>query len=63
MHPTWTKPDIPIWMDQMNCMSNSTNFLTCLNVELWGESSSNHYANVLLTCIESGESANTSKVT
>ena len=55
----WTEPDIPIWMDQVNCMSNSTNFLSCLNGELWGETSCYHYGNVLLTCYESGESMKT----
>ena len=59
MQNKWTDTDIPVWKDQVNCMSNSTNFVSCLNGELWGEGSCNYHENVLLTCYKSGESLKT----
>ena len=48
----WSESEIPFWMDDVQCDSASTNFLSC-------SSTSNHNCahneNVLLTCFASGK--------
>ena len=48
----WSKPEIPFWIDQVNCASDSTNFLTCTN-NGWGVENCDHSKNVFLSCFES----------
>lgn len=48
-HPGFSEPEIPIWMDAVDCDSDSTNFLECAH-EGWGEEDCGHSEDVLLTC-------------
>ena len=42
-------PSGPTWMDNVNCASSTTNFLTCSH-RGWGTENCEHYEDVLLTC-------------
>ena len=42
-------PDIPIYMDDVNCDSSTQKFLKCSNLG-WGEHNCGHSEDVLLTC-------------
>ena len=53
MRDKWSGAEIPIWMDNVECESNSTNFLSCEN-NGFGNHNCGHDENVLLTCFESG---------
>ena len=53
MSDKWSESEIPIWMDNVNCVSNSTNFLLC-ETNGFGINDCDHSENVLLTCFESG---------
>ena len=48
----WSKPEIPFWIDQVNCASDSTNFLTCTKND-WGVENCDHSKNVFLSCFKS----------
>ena len=39
----------PTWLDDIDCASNTTNFLSCSNAG-WGEENCSHSEDVLLTC-------------
>ena len=39
----------PTWMDDVNCASSTTNFLTCSHPG-WGEENCEHTEDILLTC-------------
>ena len=54
MRDKWSEAEIPILMDNVNCASNSTNFLSCAN-NGFGNHNCGHDENVLLTCFESGK--------
>ena len=54
MSDKWSHSEIPIWLDDVSCPSNSTNFLSCQN-NGFGIHDCGHSENVLLTCIESGK--------
>ena len=47
--PGFTESDVPIWMDDVNCDSNVTDFLQCKQSG-WGEENCGHNEDVLLTC-------------
>ena len=53
MSDKWSESEIPIWMDNVNCVSNSTNFLLC-ETNGFGINDCDHSENVLLTCFGSG---------
>ena len=55
MRDKWSETEIPILMDNVNCASNSTNFLSCEN-NGFGIHNCGHNENVLLSCFESGKS-------
>ena len=38
-----------IWMDDVNCASSTTNFLTCSH-HGWGEENCSHDEDIILTC-------------
>ena len=40
---------VPIWMDEVNCDSNSTNFMQCEH-RGWGVENCYHTEDILLTC-------------
>ena len=42
-------PDGPIWMDETDCATSTTNFLSCSHAG-WGEQNCGHGEDVLLTC-------------
>ena len=46
---TTTGPEGPIWMDDVDCATSTTNFLTCSQLG-WGEGNCGHNEDVLLTC-------------
>ena len=47
----WSEPEIPFWMDNVECESASTNFLSCTS----SVENCDHSENVLLACYPSGE--------
>ena len=52
----WTDNEIPILMDEVECASSSTNFLSC-TTRGWGVEDCDYGGydgNVLLTCTDSG---------
>ena len=40
---------VPIWMDEVDCDSSSTNFLEC-DHDGWGDEDCSHSEDILLTC-------------
>ena len=44
-----SQSDVPIWMDEVECNSNSTDFLKCAH-DGWGEEDCSHSEDVLLAC-------------
>ena len=42
-------PEIPTWMDDVNCASSTTNFLQCSHGG-WGKENCGHTEDVVLTC-------------
>ena len=46
---TTTGPEGPIWMDDVDCATSTTNFLTCSH-RGWGVENCAHGEDVLLTC-------------
>ena len=53
MSDKWSESEIPILMDNVNCMVNSTSFLSC-ETNGFGVHNCDHTEDVLLTCFESG---------
>ena len=53
MSDKWSEPEIPILMDNVNCASNSTDFLSCES-NGFGNHNCGHNENILLTCFEPG---------
>ena len=51
----WSEPEIPFLMDDVECESGSTMFLSCSTSTRSGSENCNHSQNVLLTCFESGQ--------
>ena len=47
--PGFSESEVPILMDDVNCASSSTNFLTCEHPG-WGKENCGHSEDVLLTC-------------
>ena len=47
----WSEPEIPFLMDDVECESASTNFLSCSS----SAEDCGHNENVLLTCFASGK--------
>ena len=47
----WTKPDVPFLMDNVQCGSASTNFLSCSS----SAENCDHHENVFLACYSSGK--------
>ena len=47
----WSEPEIPFLMDDVECESASTNFLSCRS----SAEDCGHHENVVLTCTASGE--------
>ena len=45
----WSEPEIPFLMDDVECGSASTNFLSCSS-NGWGLHDCGHNENVILTC-------------
>ena len=54
MSDTWSQSEIPIWLDEVHCSSNSSNFLSC-GSNGFGNHDCGHSENILLTCFESGK--------
>ena len=52
MGNSWSEPEIPFSMDDVECESASTNFLSCTSS---ADDNCGHYENVLLTCFASGK--------
>ena len=48
-NPGFSESKIPIWMDDVNCASSSTNFLEC-SQRGWGVEDCSHSEDVLLDC-------------
>ena len=46
----WSEPEIPFLMDDVECESGSTNFLSCSSSTTSGSENCDHTDNVLLTC-------------
>ena len=44
---TWSEPEIPFFMDEVDCESDWTNFLSCSSTS---NHDCGHSENVLLTC-------------
>ena len=51
MSSIWSESEIPFLMDNVECESASTNFLSCSS----SAENCDHTENVLLTCYASGE--------
>ena len=54
----WSESEIPFWMDDVQCDSASTNFLSCSSSG-WGVHNCDHDENVILTCFASGKKSST----
>ena len=50
----WLESEIPFLMDDVQCQSDSTNFLSCEDYYPYYGEDCSHSENVLLTCFESG---------
>ena len=53
MLDTWSDTEIPILMDNVDCGSGSTNFLSCSSRA--ADEFDSHMENIFLTCFESGK--------
>ena len=54
MRNTWTnETEIPLWLDNVECESGSSDFLSCSS-NGWGDENCSHQENILLTCFEQG---------
>ena len=62
----WRESDIPFWMDDVQCQSASTNFLSCSRTDYYYDyyddsyygspyEDCSHSENILLTCFQSGK--------
>ena len=54
MSSRWSEAEIPFLMDNVECDSASTNFLSCSS-NGWGVENCLHSENVVLTCSELGK--------